>query len=78
MSEDRRNDLGGKIIAGALVGIIGLFIALFVNSSWITANEGKNIGIVNTKEISTLQAQFISIQADLTEIKELLRRKVPN
>jgi len=45
---------------------------------WVTANEGKNKAFEIGERVTAIEAKFSSISQDLTEIKDLLRRKVPN
>ena len=77
MSEDRRNDLGNKIIVGVFIGVISLLLSLFINAAWTTANEGKNTANEVQKDVSYLKARLDNIQGDLIEIKDLLKRKIP-
>jgi len=78
MMQERRNDLGMKIVISVFSGIIMLLISLFVNAVWVTANEGKNKAFEIGERVTAIEAKFSSISQDLTEIKDLLRRKVPN
>lgn len=77
MTADRRNDVGGKVTITVLTGIVMLLLALFVNAAWSTASEGKSKAFEVSAQVTALTARFDSFQADLTEIKDLLRRGVP-
>lgn len=78
MTQDRRDDLGGKIIVGILSSFVLLFAGMFINASWITANEGKNKAYEVAERTTAMESNFKSLQSDLSEIKDLLRRKIPN
>jgi hypothetical protein len=49
----------------------------FINSSWVTANEGKNKAYEVSERLTLMEGKFNSFQSDLAEIKDLLRRKIP-
>lgn len=74
---ERRDDVGMKVIVSIFISIIMLFVGLFVNTAWMTANEGKNKAYEVAERVVAIEARFSSIQSDLTEIKNLLRRRVP-
>ena len=78
MTEDRRNDIGNKVIISVLAGVILLLITFFVNSTWVTANEGKNTANEVKTDVVYLKARFDNFYEDFSEIKELLKRKIPN
>ena len=77
MVDERRQDIGYKVTITVLVGVVSVILSLFINSTFSMANDGRNLGIENSKNITHLQASLIAMHDDLTEIKELLKRKVP-
>lgn len=77
MTEQRRNDLGSKIMIGMILGCVGTILGLFVNVMYGQATEGVRLGHKNEVQIATMQSAVFSISNDLKEIKELLRRRVP-
>ena len=78
MSDERRNDVGMKTTVGGLMSVCLMFIGLFVNAAWITANEGKNIAVSVQKDTEYMKARFDNMQSDMSEIKMLLKRAIPN
>lgn len=74
-NNQRRNDIGGKIIVGVVLGII----ALFFNASYNLAKEAQLLAFSNKVDISvqrtTLQSldkNICEVKADVKEIKKLL------
>lgn len=74
---DRREDIGNKIIVGVLIGVIMLFLGLFINAAWATASEGKNKAFEIGERMTAMEGRFNSFQSDLVEIKDLLKRQIP-
>ena len=77
MTTDRRDDIGGKILTGVMGGIIMLLITTVVNAAWSTASQGLSKANEVSDRVTALEARFGAFQSDLTEIKELLKRKLP-
>lgn len=75
---ERRDDVGGKVILGIMSSIIVIFITSFLNIAWSTASDGKKKAEEVEIRQTSLEAKFTSFQSDLTEIKDLLRRNIPN
>jgi hypothetical protein len=75
--EDRRNDIGLKVVVGLMSSVILIFIGLFVNAAWATAHDGSIKASDAQMRVAVLEAQFTSFRSDLTEIKDLLRRGIP-
>lgn len=74
---ERRDDIGGKIVISIMASIILLMFGSFLNVAWSTASDGKKkADAVEIKQIS-MEAKFDAFQGDLTEIKDLLKRKIP-
>lgn len=80
MSEgiDRRSDVGSKVTISILSGVLLFLFSLFVNACWSIANEGKNKAFEIGERVTAIESKFTSIQGDLGEIKQLLRRRIPN
>ena len=87
-TDDRRNDIGSKIIIGVINGTVMLILGLFVHAAWTTANDGKNIGYEVKSDLSAVKvdlsgkfellSEALKVQKeDLNEIKFLLRREIP-
>lgn len=74
---ERRNDVGGKVAITILTGMVMLMFGLFVNATWTTASEGKNKAFEIGERMTAMEARFASFQGDLSEIKELLKRRIP-
>ena len=68
MSENnqRRNDIGGKIIVGVVLGII----ALFFNASYNVAREAQQLAFSNKVEISVQGSTLVSMNKNICEIKD--------
>lgn len=64
-------------MSGVLVGVIMLFLGLFMQAAWSTASEGKTKAYEVGERMTAMEARFNSFQSDLSEIKNLLRRAVP-
>jgi len=77
MGPERRDDVGGKILVGVLIAIIGFSLTSFIGAAWSTASEGKNKAWELSERVTTIEARFGSIQSDLSEIKDLLKRRIP-
>lgn len=77
MTQDRRDDIGAKVVVGVLTSFVLLFAGMFINASWVTANEGKNKAYEIAERTTAMEANFKSFQSDLSEIKDLLKRRIP-
>lgn len=78
MVQERRDDVGGKTVLSVMAGVIMLFVGLFVNAAWTTAQQGFVIGNDAMKRVIVIEAKFDGISSDLNEIKNLLKRRMPN
>lgn len=74
---DRRDDIGSKVLLSTMTGILMLLVTMFINAAWSTANEGKNKAFEIGERMTSMEGKFFSIQGDLSEIKDLLKRKIP-
>lgn len=81
MNEEKRNDIGYKVTTSLCGTAFAIILGLFINVTWITANEGKNIGYEVKADLkgvkADVQAKYDAIKEDLLEIKILLKRKIP-
>ena len=77
MALDRRDDVGQKVTMGVMSSIVVLLVSLFINAAWSTANEGKNKAFEIGERMTAMESKFFSIQSDLVEIKDLLKRRIP-
>jgi len=88
VQEERRNDMGQKILIGIILGGFGTIVGLFVNTMMTEATSGKAIALETKAEVRTLQAEvrgqystittMISSQnKDMDEIKSILKRVSP-
>jgi hypothetical protein len=82
MTDDRRKDVGMKIMVGIFIGLVGLLSTLFVNAAWVTANDGKRMGEENSKNIAVINANYENFSRSIIDIKldikEILRRSQSN
>ena len=78
MTADRRDDLGGKVIVGVLIAVIGASSVSFIGAAWSVAYDGKKKADEVSDRVTAMEARFSGFQSDLTEIKDLLKRGVPN
>jgi len=81
---DRRNDIGTKIILACYSSVVALLLALFINAAWGVAKEGSSKAELlsertNSLEqrVSKLEVYYISFNEDFKEIKGLLKRYAP-
>jgi hypothetical protein len=74
---DRREDVGSKVQASVLGGLLIFALTSFIGAAWTTANEGKNKAIEIGERVTAIETRFSAIQGDLGEIKELLKRRIP-
>ena len=81
---DRRNDIGTKIILAIYSSVVAILLGLFVHAAWSSAEQG-NIkaetaiaqqSLINER-IAKLEVYYISYGDDLREIKNLLKRQAP-
>lgn len=77
MVEERRNDVGSKVVIGMMSSVMLVFVAMFINAAWATAHEGSKSATDAQLRVAVLEAQFLSFKSDLNEIKDLLKRDVP-
>lgn len=77
MTQDRRDDVGGKVAISILTGVVMLLVTCFVNAAWTLANEGSRKANEAVERITSMEARFNAFQSDLVEIKELLKRRIP-
>lgn len=77
MVEERRNDVGSKITTSVYTGVITIILGLFINATWSTAKEGVELGNKAIVEITDVKSKYQAIHDDLIEIKDLLKRKIP-
>lgn len=77
MIQERREDIGLKVVMGIFSGVVMLLLSIFINAVWITANEGRNKAFEIGERVTAIESRFGGIQDDIKEIKELLKRKVP-
>lgn len=75
---ERRDDVGNKVAVTVLAGLLVFCFTSFVTAAWWTANEGKNKAFEVSERMTSMEARFSSFQGDLQEIKDLLRRRIPN
>ena len=80
MENNRRNDVGSKIIIGILISTVTILLGIFLSTSMKSAemsraqaNEAKVMAYENKEKISILNTQYIAIRQDLQEIKSLLK-----
>jgi len=78
MTDERRDDVGGKVLVGVLIGIILFIFTFFINATFTIANEGKTKAFEVGERLTSMEAKFTAIQGDLSEIKMLLQRRIPN
>lgn len=76
MTDDRRNDLGNKIRDGLVTAGITTVLGLFIHTTWLTANEGKNKSTENEVKIveeagktAALKEMVVMILNDVKDIK---------
>lgn len=74
---ERRNDVGGKIAFSIMSAIVLLMFGSFLNTAWSLANDGKKEAEGVSIRESILESKFDSFQNDLSEIKSLLHRAIP-
>ena len=78
MTDDRRKDIGIKVMIGIFLGLVGLLSTLFVNAAWVTANDGRRMGEENSKNIAVIIANYNNLSNSIIDIKldvkEILRR----
>lgn len=74
---ERREDVGGKVTLSIMGGLLIFALTSFIGVAWTTANEGKNKAFEIGERVIVIEAKFSAIQDDLSEIKELLKRKIP-
>jgi len=75
--QDRRNDVGTKIILAVYSSVIAILLGLFINAAWHVASEGRSKAEALESRVSKLEVYYISVGEDLREIKDLLKRKIP-
>ena len=82
MTDDRRNDLGMKVMISVFTSTLAIVLGLFTQATWTVANDGRNIGNEVRAELqgvkADVEAKYQYISSDLAEIKYLLKRTVPN
>jgi len=71
---DRRYDLGSKLKDG----VISIILSLFIFTVWGTATSAREQGLKNAQDIAVIRTQWSSVIGDLQEIKDILRRGVPD
>lgn len=74
---ERREDVGGKVAMSIMAGLLLFALTSFIGVAWTTANEGKNKAFEIGERMTSMESKFTYIQGDLSEIKDLLKRKVP-
>jgi alpha/beta superfamily hydrolase len=81
MTEERRSDMGQKILIGLILGAFGTTVGLFVNGLTNKADGAFRVAMENRVDIRTMQAQFqahqMVIKEDMDEIKSILKRTSP-
>jgi len=79
--DNRRNDIGQKLLIGIILGGFGTVMGLFINTLLVEAGAGKILAYENRIELRALQAevrsQYVSLSNDMNELKILLRRTAP-
>jgi hypothetical protein len=55
MSDDRRNDLGSKLMYTIMTAVIALGLGAFLTRTLSIAEEGRNMGFENSKDIAVIQ-----------------------
>ena len=82
MTDERRKDIGMKVMIGIFLGLVGLLSTLFVNAAWVTANDGRRMGEENSKNIAVIIANYNNLSNSIIDIKldvkEILRRSTDN
>lgn len=76
--EQRRNDIGYKqtiVIFGAVVSIL---LGLFANAAWSQANLGNEKASALESRVAVLETYYKSFSNDFQEIKDILKRRIPN
>lgn len=81
LPDDRRNDVGTKIILAVYSSVVAVILGLFVNAAWAVASKGEikaELALDKSADLEAkyqkLDAYFMAVQDDLKEIKQLLRR----
>lgn len=82
--EDRRNDVGTKIILAVYSSVVAILLGLFVHAAWGQAKTGEikaqtaldNQGKIEER-LARLETYYVSFNDDLREIKNLLKRQAP-
>lgn len=84
ISDERRNDIGTKIVLAIYSAGVTILVGLFVHAAWASAQKGEEkadkamIEISDMKErVSKLEVYFIAYSQDIGEIKQLLKRGTP-
>lgn len=73
---DRRNDLGTKLILAIYSSVVAILLGLFVNAAWGVASEGRAKAELLESRVSKLEVYYLSVGEDLKEIKGLLKRGI--
>jgi len=75
-AEERRNDVGTKLILAVYSSVIAILLGLFVNAAWSVASDGRSKAESLESRVSKLEVYYISVGDDLKEIKGLLKRGI--
>lgn len=76
MTNDRRDDVGTKIVTGVLISVIAYASVSFISAAWAVAYDGKKKADSLGERMIAMEVRFSSFQSDLAEIKDLLKRSV--
>lgn len=83
MVDERRNDIGTKVVLAIYSAGMAAVLGLFIHAAWAGASRGEEkadramVEISDMKErVSKLEVYFINYSQDITEIKQLLKRGI--